>query len=314
MKKTPVSLFSKEEPVSKTDTEIFDEYCWEKHKQILTKDKHQIVGLANFAHYSINSSVAPTPLHYHSNIFEIHCLVKGKRITTVKSEMETRSEIITGNEAFITFPYELHSTGNVPQNPCEFYAVQIDVTDKDNLLGLNKEYSNELYHRLLALKHRHLRMASNGFSLIRTAFNLFSSPENADRQCGVQFLTCFLFQLSYLPSVDTIEKKLDTNMTKVLEYIENHLHDPIALYDLAEVSGYSLSRFKIKFKEEVGITPAEYISLQKMELAKKLLETTDKSVTDIAFELGFSSSNYFCTVFKKLINCSPYQYKKRQGN
>ena len=63
--------------------EIFDEYCWEKHKQVLTFDFHQIVGLKNFAHWNINHASKPTPLHYHSDIVEIHCLAKGTRETTV---------------------------------------------------------------------------------------------------------------------------------------------------------------------------------------------------------------------------------------
>ena len=80
--------------------------------------------------------------------------------------------------------------------------------------------------------------------------------------------------------------------------------------ELAQASNYSLSRFKAKFKEELGITPAEYITLQKMDRAQMLLKTTDDSITDIAYQLGFSSSNYFCSVFKKTLSYSPAAYRK----
>ena len=65
-----------------------------------------------------------------------------------------------------------------------------------------------------------------------------------------------------------------------------------------------------KFKEELGITPAEYITLQKMDRAQMLLKTTNSSITDIAYQLGFSSSNYFCSVFKKTLSYSPAAYRK----
>ena len=61
--------------------EIFDDYCWQKHKQVITREKHHIPGLANFAHWRMNSSIPPSPTHYHSDIWEIHCMIKGKRIS-----------------------------------------------------------------------------------------------------------------------------------------------------------------------------------------------------------------------------------------
>jgi AraC-like DNA-binding protein len=47
----------------------------------------------------------------------------------------------------------------------------------------------------------------------------------------------------------------------------------------------------------VGITPAEYINLQKISYAKKMLSNGKSNITDLAYTLGFSSSNYFSSVF-----------------
>ena len=47
----------------------------------------------------------------------------------------------------------------------------------------------------------------------------------------------------------------------------------------------------------VGITPAEYINLQKISYAKKMLSNGKSNITDLAYMLGFSSSNYFSSVF-----------------
>ena len=95
-------------------------------------------------------------------------------------------------------------------------------------------------------------------------------------------------------------------MQRVLHYIEKHLHDPIHVPRLAEVARLSESRFKIRFKKEIGVPPAEFWVRQKIERATLLLKK--KSVTDVAFELGFSSSQYFATVFKRYTRTSPSHF------
>ena len=42
--------------------EIFDDYCWQKHKQVITREKHHIPGLANFAHWRMNPSPQAPPI------------------------------------------------------------------------------------------------------------------------------------------------------------------------------------------------------------------------------------------------------------
>ena len=107
------------------------------------------------------------------------------------------------------------------------------------------------------------------------------------------------------------EAHSDTPIQKVVSYIDGHFREELSLEQLADVSGYSLSRFKMKFKEEVGITPAEFLTRRRVEYAKQQLELTSRPIIDIAFDTGFSSSNYFCSVFKKYVYCSPLSYRRR---
>ena len=72
----------------------------------------------------------------------------------------------------------------------------------------------------------------------------------------------------------------------------------------------SLSRLKQRFQSELGISPREYINLIKMEKAKELLKDENKTVTDIAFALSFSSSNYFSLVFRQLTGKSPTDFRQ----
>jgi AraC-like DNA-binding protein len=69
----------------------------------------------------------------------------------------------------------------------------------------------------------------------------------------------------------------------------------------------SESNFTNQFKKIIVIKPTEYIKNKKLELAIKLHET--ESVTDVAFNLGYSNISYFIKLFKSKYNVTPKQYK-----
>jgi len=64
-----------------------------------------------------------------------------------------------------------------------------------------------------------------------------------------------------------------------------------------------------EFCQQLGFTPREYINFHKVEASKSLLEK-GKSVTDAAIELGFSTPNYYSSVFKRFTTLSPSEYLK----
>ena len=244
--------------------EIFDDYCWTKEKKVITKDVHRIQGLGNFAYWNLTNSTAPSPMHYHSNIIEIHCMIKGKRYTQFEKDHMITRYTYTGNQMFIAFPFEWHSNGSEPQTPCEFFAFQIDISNPYDLLGLNKEYSYALYQQLIRLKNHLLEVGKTHINYLKTAFTFFSAKTTEDFRIGVQFLTCFLFNLQFLtPVIQNQTLQIDQNIQDAIHYLTDNIRQNISLAELAKVSGYSLSYFKMKFKAETGITPLEYINMQK---------------------------------------------------
>lgn len=295
--------------------ELFDKFSWSKENKTIIWEKHKIPGLRNITHWNFTTSPSPLIMHYHSDIIEIHCMIKGQRHTQIEKNGSLESYTYAGNEVFLTFPFEIHGNSSQPQLPCEFYAFQISTGNPDNLLGLNKEFSNMLCHTLLHLGQRHFRTGNTHIQYLRSAFNFFSDMTPQSVKIGAQFLVCFLLSLQFLPPVFHSDiYSLDPNIAASISWPNQNIHEPMHLQNLADISGYSLSHFKIKFKNEVGITPAEYISLQKLEYAKKQLLETDISITNLAYSLGFSSSNYFSSVFKKFLDCTPKDYRKRHRN
>ena len=294
--------------------EIFDDFVWTKQKKIITQNKHGIAGLGNVSYFNTNSASPPPPMHYHSDIIEIHCIIKGNHYTHIEKGGSITAYSLTGNQVFITFPFELHNNGNRPLAPCEFYAFQIAIDNPSHILGLDVEFSRKLVRELMQLPCRHMLLEPTSIGLLRSAFGSFSQFTPEAYMQGSQFLSCFLFSMRSLkPVSNKLVHYTDERIQRAIQYLNINIRESLRLADLADASGYSLSHFKMKFRDEIGITPAEYIIMQKIDLAKKMLTDSAISITDIAFALGFSSSNYFCTVFKKIMNCTPSSFRNHNG-
>lgn len=96
---------------------------------------------------------------------------------------------------------------------------------------------------------------------------------------------------------------------RILTYIDDNITKPLKISTLVEVSHLSESRFKVKFAEYTGISPHEYVLRKKIEEAKRLLTDPKNSVTQVCYQLSFSSSQYFATVFKRLTSMRPSEYQ-----
>jgi AraC-like DNA-binding protein len=98
---------------------------------------------------------------------------------------------------------------------------------------------------------------------------------------------------------------------KAKRFIEQNYHIDLSLNDLANhifISPYHLSH---TFKSEVGVSPIHYLIQYRIEVSKKLLQTSNLSVTEIAYRVGYPNSNYFNLIFKKFTGISPGKYRKQ---
>ena len=95
------------------------------------------------------------------------------------------------------------------------------------------------------------------------------------------------------------------HLTRCMNYIEEHLHDPVSVRDLASLCGISADHLSHLFKKEAGISPAAYIRSRRIEAAKILLQYSDLSCSDIAAYLHFSSVSHFGRIFRKITGITP---------
>ncbi len=99
-------------------------------------------------------------------------------------------------------------------------------------------------------------------------------------------------------------------VTRCLDYIENHLQEPLAVRVLSRELGISESHISTTFKKEIGISVSEYIRRMRIDTAKALLQYTEFSCLEIAEYLCFSSDCHFSQVFRRYTGLSPREYRK----
>lgn len=126
-------------------------------------------------------------------------------------------------------------------------------------------------------------------------------------------LLALMCRLSAKTEEDEEEKPL-TMTEQIIAYISENLFSAqkadLSLESVAEHFHFSPCAFSRMFKREVGIGFKQYILSVKIGQAKKLLTTSDCSITEIAFRCGFTDSNYFSSVFKKFESITPTDYVK----
>lgn len=109
---------------------------------------------------------------------------------------------------------------------------------------------------------------------------------------------------------DNIPAYKNSILKPALEYIYNNKGEMVSQSEMAELCHISTSYFSRLFIKETGENFSTFLSKQKIEWSKQLLEKTDLTVTQISEELGFNSSGYFIKSFKRYENITPFTYRK----
>ena len=95
---------------------------------------------------------------------------------------------------------------------------------------------------------------------------------------------------------------------QVTAYIREHLGDPLSVDHISAHFHYSRNRLGILYKAATGNSLGKTISDERIKKAKELLLNGEKSVTEISYELGFSTPQYFSRSFDKAVGCPPSKY------
>lgn len=117
-------------------------------------------------------------------------------------------------------------------------------------------------------------------------------------------------ELTILLMREIFEKKYDNTMSACYQYLEDNCHQKLDVQEIAYDFGFTYETFRHKFKKIYGLSPTSFIILKRLQKAYLLLETTNKTCTEISSECGFSDALQFSKFFKRQFGYPPSKFKK----
>lgn len=280
-----------------------EQYFWSSSRKVLINDQIRIKNIPLFG-YIKSQATPPTRLHIHANTLEFTYICKGQQYFSA----EGRDYHVFGGEMFVMPGHIPHSTGVAPVEKQEMFWFHINYEDDINFLGLSQENGEILLQRLKGLGISTYHLSRGVRDLLFQVLEGFSQKDALKRVRAVSNLHQILLQVIFGEPSDFMS--ISDEIGRVVKYLDNNLEKEISLESLADIAFLSLSRFKERFRTEMGVSPREYVNFKKIEKAKEWLREAGDSqtVTDIAMSLGFSSSTYFAVVFKKFTSQTPSEY------
>jgi len=106
----------------------------------------------------------------------------------------------------------------------------------------------------------------------------------------------------------------DAAIARCQTWIADHYAEPSPVATMVRLSGLAERSFKRRFQEATGMSPLEYVQTLRLEEAKQMLETDGDSIEAIANEVGYEDAGFFSRLFKREVNLTPAQYRKRFGS
>lgn len=239
----------------------------------------------------------------------------------IKEEMEKNDiqRTVENMEQFNASPY----------NALDIENQLIDMVMRGDVVALNNFLAQAPAVKGGAVAQEQLRQNKNIFivtatlvsrAAIRGGIDVTASLALSDQyiqRCELTDSIEQINELSYRMVLDYAERvakiRLGQNpsvlVTKVSNYIQQHLSEPIKTEDIAKALYMGRSRLSTNFKQETGINISDYITQIKIDEAKRLLRYSNKSFLAISTYLGFSSQSHFTKVFKEKTDTTPSEYR-----
>ena len=110
------------------------------------------------------------------------------------------------------------------------------------------------------------------------------------------------------------EERENDPISQAVRYIDEHFTDPeLSMSAIAESIDVSTARLSLSFKEKMGMTPSDYLTMLRSERAKALLRETDLTIREIGMRVGYYDAGSFIRRFKQVTGETPLQYRRAAG-
>ena len=255
------------------------------------------------------------PLQFNDLV--VTSMLKGKKVMHLFDQdgfdyLPGESVIIPSNvEMKIDFPEASFD------NPTQCLALAIDnkkITDTLNFL--NEKYPKQGQHNFWQLDENNFYFENNEemSNIINKIINICQGTsifKDTLADLSLQELLVKIVQSQTLKGIS--EGSFSTTnhtLLHIISMIRENISKKIELKTIAKNAGLSSSSLYRLFKHEMGISPVEFVMLEKIKLAKRYLTNKDVYIKNVCYEAGFEDSNYFIRVFKYYEGITPKQYQQ----
>ncbi|MCD8138476.1 MAG: AraC family transcriptional regulator [Planctomycetaceae bacterium] len=251
------------------------------------------------------------PTHYHKGCMEINHFLKGERVYRVGGN----DFHLRGNQIFVTWPDEVHGSGSFLHDKGTHFWLQLRLPHSgEPFLGLTADCAAPLLDGIWTMPRRQFRadtaMQSLYYRMLQICRN---GPSALSRAELTVLLTEWLLRMVRASS-QPWEGEITPDINRALELARQNPGAARSVGELADAACLSESHFKLKFKQQLGVPPGDYLLRRRIETGAEYLLRGGMNITDIAYTLEFSSSQHFSTTFKKFFGRSPQAWlRERQG-
>lgn len=252
------------------------------------------------------------PLHWHSSVEILYFLQGTAKLTLGNHTYQTQAD-----DLFFVNQEELHRI--VAQDETLSYDTIIF-----SLPALRFSVADSAQSYLMPLLHNQVRfpeqvtsaaMRQELVSLVAQMMDCTSKKlpgyELMAKSLLLQMIAVFLAHRALYPAERAVLEK-SQRLKQMLEYLQNHLSDPLSIAVMAQTFHLSEKYFSRYFRTATGQNFTAYLNAIRMEHACTLLQETDLSVLEIALECGYENISYFNRVFRRQMHQSPTQYRTSQ--
>ena len=258
-----------------------------------------MLGHAHYRH------AVPLTEHHHSGSFEFVFVEKGK----VSWKIEDTTYETRAGDIFHTKPDEVHLGNFNIIEPCQIWWLILKSPNPQGWLRLTPEEITVLQQKLQVLP----RIVPTGILIASQFKKLLEAIEGMDpfRTITTQnSLLDVLFAILRPKNSSTIADDLQMQLQRLIEHMELHPEWRPTIEQLAVHISVSPSHFYRTFQEYTGLTPMSYMERIRIEAACRLLKESDISITKLAYDLGYQTSQHFATVFKRFIGATPSSWRE----
>ncbi|MDD3253973.1 MAG: AraC family transcriptional regulator [Lachnospiraceae bacterium] len=104
-----------------------------------------------------------------------------------------------------------------------------------------------------------------------------------------------------------------TILKDMIRFISSHYTEKISLAEISRAGTISKTTCSHIFVQYTNQTPFSYLTEYRLKKSAELLRTTDRTISEICFEVGFSGASYFAETFKKSYRCTPGEYRRQKA-